>query len=125
MTIERQEWLFHVCAPIDASVAIVESLSGPDWRENFDVIELDWGHVENLEDLWDDINANCVSYLDMFIDIHEDASIEAENLPCLLQCIARIRAASSNIPEVLAFLERMHALTTAAQSRGVPVLFLF
>lgn len=146
MTNESDERLFHVCAPINAGIVIYQALGRTDWKQSFDVLELDWEQLGLLDciGLWNDINAHCGT----FIDIHEEAEIAAENIGGLLPCIARAREAASGkfpqshpswehirpeaiptiqslLPEALVLLERLHGLTVAAQSRGVKVLFLF
>ncbi len=145
-TPEGDERLFHVCAPIDASIVIYQALARTDWKQSFDVLELDWEQLAllNCIGLWDAINAHCGT----FIDIREEAEIAPENIEGLLTCIARAKEAASGkfphslpswehirpealpaiqslLPEVLALLERLHELAAVAQSRGVQVLFLF
>ena len=146
MANDDEERFFHVCAPIDTRIVIYQALGRTDWKQSFDVLELDWEQLALLGHLglWDDINAHCGTY----IDIHEEAEVAAENIDGLLACIARARGVASGefpqglpsweglrpaalelieslLPAALALLERLHGLAAAAQSRGVRVLFMF
>lgn len=42
MANDDEERFFHVCAPIDTRIVIYQALGRTDWKQSFDVLELDW-----------------------------------------------------------------------------------
>lgn len=111
-----------VCAPLSPGIEIVPTLSRLDWRNHFDILDLEAEQLARLDEagLWDDLNARCGT----MIDIHEEATIEGAGLGPALECVARAHAATTE-PEARALLDRLRALITEARHRNVPVLFLF
>ena len=104
-------------------------LHRPDWKQHFDVLDLDedlWDELDRVR-FWSELNDAC----DTLIELYEEEWLGPECLRDALRIIERFiehaRADSGTVLQkrAVTFLRALAALARIAERRGVPLLFSF